>query len=231
MFKFLPKNVASHVAPILLMTAASSFGAALIITPPTGTSQVTITGSVPTSQVDNLFVYHFTDANGTVNEGALSISNIPFGLPLSATFSLPASVTSGYATFVGLYNLASSCCVTVALNSTAGASAVGTAFESVFSGTTETALAAAILGQATVSGSNTTAILAFLNANSTLFPQFNGLAGGVSVSNVKFTNGVADGSLTVSILSGPAPSSTPEPATFLLAAPALGLLMIRRRRS
>ncbi len=229
MFTFLPKNAASQFASILLMTVASSFGATIISTPPAGTSQVTITGSVPTSQVDNLFLYHFTDANGTVNEGALPVSNILANFPLNATFSLPASVTSGYATFIGVYSLAS-CCVTVALNSTAGASAVGSAFESVFSGTTETALATAILGQAVTPGSNTTALLAFLNANSSLFLQFNGLGSGVSASNVKFTNGVADGSLTVSVLSGPAPSNTPEPATFLLAAPALGLLMIRRRR-
>lgn len=209
------------LAPMALFITATSFAG--IINIPAGTSAVTVSGTVLNSQTNNWIVYHFVDSNGNTKEGIASVaSTLPSGIPLSATFSLPASVSSGYATLLGIYSPG---LVAVGMTSTAGAAALGSSFDAVFgTGISESSVASALASKTAAT------LISFLNTNQSLFPHFDGTGSSVPVSNVKFSNGQADGSLTVSILSGPAPSATPEPSSFLLAGTAL-LFLIRKRLS
>jgi len=225
------KKLSEICARSALVAALGGFtAAAATITPAPGTSNVSVSYSLTQSQADDYFVYHVIDSNGNIQEGANPLGPIVPGVtPNPAAFTLPYSVTSGYFTVLGFYSTG---LVSVALNTTAGSSAVGQSFGSVFSGATEAALGTDLLtGDPASPGhvASRAAMVAFLDANAGLFTSFVGTGSPVSVSNVDFSSGTAAGGFTFSILAGPAASTTPEPSSFLLAAPGL-LYLLRRKR-
>lgn len=188
-----------------------------------GTTIVTVTGALSTTQTFNFFVYKVVDTDGVTHERVNSLGTIPGGITSSVTFTLPYSVTSGVGTIFGIYAPG---LVAVGMNPTSASAAFGQAFESIFPSSTEASLFATLsLG---TNASASAGLLAFFDTNLSQFATFDGLQTPVSETNVHFSNGTAAGSFGISALAGPAPTSTPEPSSFLLAAPALLWLMKRK---
>jgi hypothetical protein len=218
---------------------------AATITAPPGTSVVSISYTLvnpstgaPQSQADDFFVSHLVETDGTIHERADPLGPIvpgPNGTPNPASFTLPFGFVSGYGTIVGLYSPG---LVSIALEPAAGSNALGQSFGSVFSGITEAALALDLVAGNTTPGTTScpsscltarAAMIAFLDANASLFPSFNGLGTPVTASNTNFSNGAAAGTFGFTLVSGGAASSTPEPSSLLLVAPVLLLLVSRKR--
>jgi PEP-CTERM motif len=165
----------------------------------TTTTTLNVTIATNTATADDYLLYF---ANGTATAYSLGALPSTFGIPVTRSYTVPGSFTSGYLTAIGL---ATTSDVAIALGPQISASTISSGWSSIFL-TSESAIATDL------ATANTAALTAFLtteNANNPNdFITFSGTPGTGSVAEF---SGVVIGSLSVST-----GSAVPEPSTALL---------------